>query len=123
MELLDYTNLYKLDNTFKFCTDKKKDKLYDLKFLKDYYHNYLQDNENILFIKENNILLYQIKKNIFKVKKTNIPDTYEIDDQSKYLCIININMSKKLNKLFENINEKDILCEFYEKHKKWIPII
>lgn len=128
METLNYTNLYKLDRDYSFCIVKKNekikiDKCYDLKHLENFYKNHLSNNENIIFVKDNNIMLYEIKKKIFNVKKTETPDTYEIDDESKNLSIINLRISKEMNKIFENCDEREIECEYYEKYKKWIPIV
>lgn len=71
--------------------------------------------------------------NKFLVRKTNIPDVYEIapvdnpdTDKIQNLCIPTMKISKYMRELFikkNMIDRIEMTLEFSDKFKKWIPII
>lgn len=67
--------------------------------------------------------------NEFNIKKTDIPDVYELHDSENKLvgnaCVNKMQVSKFLSDLFENsnINSKfKVKCVYNSKFKKWTPI-
>lgn len=69
---------------------------------------------------------------IFNIVKTNLPDIYELYINNNYNTlekyaiagVLNIDMSKKLKKLFNDnyIEYIKFECEYNKKFKKWIPM-
>jgi hypothetical protein len=64
------------------------------------------------------------------VRKTNLPDVYELHDKNmvylSYACVPSLTVSRYLRELFENKNIVDIVevdCYFSQQFKKWLPIV
>jgi len=71
-----------------------------------------------------------IEKRHFLVRKTNLPDVYELHDKNmvyvSYACVPSLTISRYLRELFENKNIVDIVeveCYFSQQFKKWLPIL
>lgn len=67
---------------------------------------------------------------IFKVKKTSSPDVYELYNERSELesiaCIPTMSISKYMRSLTKTMNmvdKVDVMCEFSEKFRKWIPCL
>ena len=57
--------------------------------------------------------------NIFNIKKTELPDVYEINNSNDILYVGSLSDSLKLKSLFINKNTIDCYCKFNEKFKMW----
>ncbi|PNH12597.1 hypothetical protein TSOC_000463 [Tetrabaena socialis] len=65
----------------------------------------------------------------FDVRKTNLPDVYElvdkVHDKKELACIPDLTTSKEMRKLFETIGVAKsipIRCMLHDKFKKWVPM-
>jgi hypothetical protein len=85
--------------------------------------NQNNNNYNISFLQQNN---NNTIKHIFLIKKINIPDVYELycKNNIKYgICYIpNIEKSKQLNNIFDNIESINMECKYNKKFNKFEPL-
>lgn len=71
----------------------------------------------------------ELKQKVFWIKKTALPDVYDmIDPETKHqgtACVPTMKTSKLLRSVFtdKNVNDKvSVKCEFLETFGKWVPI-
>lgn len=70
----------------------------------------------------------QVAEKTFDIKKTNLPDVYELFDRAlntrELACIPNLAVSKFMRTAFANIGVSSTLqmrCTFHDRFKKWVP--
>ena len=69
----------------------------------------------------------EVKTEVKTIKKTNLPDVYEIvgqEDRKEVVCIPNIMLSKDMRAAFARVGVADTVkmrCSFHDKFNKWVP--